>query len=150
MQSHQQPKHQLQVTYHNQSRLIIPTGADIRQLFEICSVIPPTVVAPNRVYPVRFDLDRVIRETVAVAAVAKTKQHAIQTYVMGLHAESLYLIDPDIQQRICTGLTNYIVRLMEIFTSQRLYEPNGSFQWKFLELNPNTYNIMLIRDKPYV
>lgn len=141
---------QLQITYHDKQRLIVPTGPDLRTLYEICSVIPPTVVAPNRVYPVRFDLDRIVRETVIVAAAARAKSNAIQTYVMGLHAESLYLIDPDIQSRVCEGLTHYIVRLMEIFTSQNLYEPNGSFHWKFHELNPITLNVVLIRDKPYV
>lgn len=145
-----QPSNALQVTYHDFIRLIVPTAYDLRELFTICSVIPATVVAPNRVYPVRFNLDNVIRETVVIAAAAKLKPHAIQTYIMNLQAESLYLIDPDIQQRICVGLTNYIVRLMEIFTMQNLYESNGSFHWKFHEFNPNTYNITLIRERPNV
>lgn len=139
-----------QITYHNHVRLIIPTGHDLRELHQVCAAIPPTVVAPNRVYPVRFDIQRIIRDTVAIAAAAKSRTNAIQTYVMNLHAESLYLIDPDIQHQVTTGLTHYIVRLMEIFQSHNLYEPNGSFHWKFHEFNPITFNITLIKERPYV
>lgn len=138
------------ISYHDYIRLILPTSHDLRELHEVCSAIPPTVVAPTRVYPVKFDIQQVIRDTIPIAASARTRSHAIQAYVMNLHAESLYLIDPAIQQQVSTGITHYIVRLMEIFQSHNLYEPNGSFHWKFHEFNPNTFNITLIKERPYV
>ena len=127
------------------NQLKLPTSHLMRELYTQCSVIPPSITVGTKIYPVNFNLDKVVADSIHVAGNMENVPGAVENYIKQLSASSLYILTNDMQVQITKAIFTFITEIWKILKTHNLIQPGMPFNYFYLCKSEITFDIFIGR-----
>lgn len=135
--------------YAGYHRVILPTSKLVRDLYTAFAVLPASVTdyANNIEKPFYLDIELLIRSIIRGVNINQTRPDTLSMLIDHWSAQDIKLLDPVMFKVVIEQITILYMEFTRILVMGGLVSLGHVADWKYLEMSPTTYDIIIYRDK---